>query len=777
MVAAKVAKRTKRKAAKKSKRKPNRSSESVAKRAEQNRAALQAKTRTSQDVGVAYYDLIGRGPKDKKRRRRVTRSFRAFCEAYFPKLFHLKWSKYHLTAIAKIEDAVLRGKLFAFAMPRGSGKTSLCRAAILWAALCGHCFYPLLVTATAASAGRRLESLKKMLRLSPTLAEDFPEVICAIQHLKNEPAKCRGQKFFGELTDIEWSAAKIVLPSIDLNAWPTEKPEEVEDRWISRATVLKNWKGIKTGFGAIIDVASMEGEIRGRSHTRNDGSEARPDLAVVDDPQTKRTAKSVGLTAEREEVLAGDIKYLSGPDRPIGVVIPCTVIYENDLADRILDKDRHPEYRGERSKMVDRFPEGWEKILGPPDPDESNTIKKWRMYRKIQLEDFAIGGDGAQTKFYEDHQDEMDRGFKVTWKERKGRDDASAIQHAVNLFFLDPAAFFAEAQNDPQGFRSSTGPKKITAADLLKCTNGIPRGVVPDDYDLLVGFIDVSESVLWWAVCAIRKSDFALHVVDFGTWPDQQMNYYQLSTIRQTLQRHYGRASFEAVLPEALGDLTESLTSENRWITESGTETYLDVLGIDSGWGLYAVDVYKFCRRSDQRAILQSTKGVGIKATNGWFVDPIKKPKKGAVESVSGQWKLVPTRIKTKLLRFDSNFAKSKLVGLFRLGVGSANETGFSIFQATKADLQVLVEQLTAEVSQRVKTKEREVDEFKEIPGRDNHFFDDLVGCVVLGHRKGAKFPETLTRNETSPESQSQPQSKSPKSSRRNRRRKANVKW
>ena len=39
--------------------------------------------------------------------------------------------------IAKVEQAVLRGGLFAMAMPRGSGKTTLAETACIWAMLTG----------------------------------------------------------------------------------------------------------------------------------------------------------------------------------------------------------------------------------------------------------------------------------------------------------------------------------------------------------------------------------------------------------------------------------------------------------------------------------------------------------------------------------------------------------------------------------------------------------------------------------------------------------------
>ena len=59
---------------------------------------------------------IGKPPAvaDHARRDGTRSDFQAFCEAYAPESFPLQWSPDHITAISKIEGAVLRGELFAF---------------------------------------------------------------------------------------------------------------------------------------------------------------------------------------------------------------------------------------------------------------------------------------------------------------------------------------------------------------------------------------------------------------------------------------------------------------------------------------------------------------------------------------------------------------------------------------------------------------------------------------------------------------------------------------
>jgi len=75
---------------------------------------------------------------DPARRQQASVSFRFFCETYFAAACSRAWSEDHLRVIEKIERAVKEGGLFAFAMPRGSGKTTLARLSALWAVLGGY---------------------------------------------------------------------------------------------------------------------------------------------------------------------------------------------------------------------------------------------------------------------------------------------------------------------------------------------------------------------------------------------------------------------------------------------------------------------------------------------------------------------------------------------------------------------------------------------------------------------------------------------------------------
>src|SRR5204863_429248 len=146
---------------------------------------------------------------DPARRDSCRRDFRLFCETYFSAVFALAWSPDHLKVISIIENSVLEGGLFAVAMPRGSGKTSLA-----------------------------------------TCAADF---------------------------------------------------------------------------------------------------------VLIDDPQTDESANSPQQVRKRLNTVNGAILGLAGPKKKIAGVMPITVIAKGDMADQVLDRKTHPEWQGQRIKLMPKM--------------------------------------------------------------------------------------------------------------------------------------------------------------------------------------------------------------------------------------------------------------------------------------------------------------------------------------------------------------------------------------------------------------------------------------
>jgi hypothetical protein len=342
-----------------------------------------------------------------ERKARCALDFQFFCESYFPRTFHLAWSADHIKVMQRIEQAVLRGGLFSMAMPRGSGKTTICECACIWAVLNGHREFVCLIGSDEGHAMDMLESIKMELDGNELLLADYPEVVFPIQALDGIANRCNGQLYQGNRTHIGWTAKEVVLPTM---------PGSIAS-------------------GAIIKVAGITGRIRGMKYKRSDGKTVRPSLVVLDDPQTDESARSLSQCATRESILAGAILGLSGPGKKISGIMPCTVIRPGDMADNILSRDKHPEWNGERTRMVYEFPS-----------DE----KLWTKYAELRAESLRSRGDiSLATQFYGSNRLAMDLGSRIAWPERYNHDELSAIQHAMNLKLQDQAAFFAEYQNEP----------------------------------------------------------------------------------------------------------------------------------------------------------------------------------------------------------------------------------------------------------------------------------------------------------------------------------------
>ena len=373
---------------------------------------------------------------DPDRKARAASDFRFFCESYFPLTFNLPWSPDHHKVIAKIEQAVIRGGLFAVATPRGFGKSSLCECACIWAVLFDHREFVCLIGSDEGHAMDMLDAIKMELDSNDLLAGDFPEVTFPIHCLDGIANRCSGQLYQGGRTHISWTAREVILPTMPGSP----------------------------ASGAIIKVAGITGRIRGMKYKRADGRPVRPSLVVLDDPQTDESARSLSQCAARESILAGAVLGLAGPGTKISGIMPCTVIRPGDVADTILDRDKHPEWNGERTRMVYSFP---------------TNEKLWKDYAEIRAESLRRGDAGEEaTEFYRANREAMDAGAAIAWAERFNPDELSAVQHAMNLRLRDEAAFFAEYQNEPLP-ATAAAQGELTAEQIASKFNRVARGVVP----------------------------------------------------------------------------------------------------------------------------------------------------------------------------------------------------------------------------------------------------------------------------------------------------------
>lgn len=624
------------------------------------------------------------------RRHQSERDFRFFCEAYFPLTFHLAWSPDHLKVIAKIEEAVLEGGLFAMAMPRGSGKTTICECACIWAVLNGHREFVCLIGSNEGHAMDMLDSIKTELDGNELLLADFPEVVFPIQCLDGIANRCSGQLHQGERTHIGWTAREVVLPTM---------PGSLAS-------------------GAIIKVAGITGRIRGMKFKRSDGQTVRPSLVVLDDPQTDESARSLSQCANRESILAGAVLGLAGPGKKISGIMPCTVIRPSDMADSILDRDRHPEWNGERTRMVYSFP-----------MDE----KLWARYAELRAEGLRNGDGGkAATEFYGQHCEAMDAGAKVAWPERHNYDELSAIQHAMNLKLQDEAAFFAEYQNEP--LPEETGDDDLLTADEIAAKiNNRQRAEIPIACNHLTMFIDVQQKLLFYCVCA-WEDDFTGYVVDYGSYPDQKRQYFTLRDARHTLATASPGSGLEGSIYAGLESLTQQYLSRE-WKRDDGAALKIDRCLIDANWGHSTDVVYQFCRQSSHSTILMPSHGRFVGASS----IPFSEYKRKQGDRVGLNWRIPNVRGKRAVRHvvYDTNWWKSFVHA--RLAVSMGDRGCVSLFGSKPETHRLFAEQVTAEYFVKTSGRGRTVDEWKLRPEQsDNHWLDCLVGCAVAASIQGA---------------------------------------
>lgn len=643
------------------------------------------------------------GDVNKRRVGRCRNDFKKFCQTYKPKTFSKKWSTDHLNAITRIEKSVLHGGLYAFALPRGSGKTSLCETSIEWAILYGHRRFVMLVGSDEAHAEMMLLNIRNEFENNALYLLDFPSATWPIVALEGISKRASGQLYNGKQTHINWTAKQLTMATIN--------------------------GGLSSG--ARIKIAGITGRIRGAKATTPSGDSIRPDLVVIDDPQTDESAASPTQCETRLGVLSGAILGLAGPGEKIAGFMPCTVIKKGDMADTILNTELHPDWQGHRSKMLLAMPE--DEML-------------WLEYERVRGIGLREGhGMGPATDFYKKHRKKLDKGAKVSWPERFNHDELSAIQHAMNLKIQTGATFWAEYQNEPEDEQLDT--QIVTYDDVLSKTNGLPRFRLPVDVSHVVAGVDIQEKALYYVVMGVTD-DFVGYVVDYGIFPEQPTLDIPLSKIVNSLQRKKPEMQIEGQIYWGLDVLINQVLCPWEYTRDDSTLLKIERCVIDANWGTSRNTVYQFCRMSPYAAIVMPAHGKYVGAKSIPFMDYRGKPG----ERMGANWR-IPLAQKTGEVRhvvFDANHWKSFTHTRFATAMG---ERGcYSLFGRhpqldAKKPSNVLrgdfhrgfASNIVAEYRVVTEGRGRKCDEWSIRPERpDNHWLDCMSMAGIGASMQGA---------------------------------------
>ena len=247
---------------------------------------------------------------------------------HFPERFALQSAPCHRMLADTLEDVIRKGGNYGFALPRGSAKSTWLEMGVIYAILEGFRYFVVLVGGNAEMAAGMLDRIKGELETNPSLERDYPEVIRAIKSIEGIGQRARIIKDAdGNQLSFAWTSKKITLPAV---------------------------KGFM-GAGSIVCAKGIDGNIRGLNEKLPDGSSVRPDLVLIDDPQTREDAQSPTTVAKREETIKGDLLGLAGPGKKIAALIAGTIIAKNDVMARLVDRERNPVWQGVRISMMETW--------------------------------------------------------------------------------------------------------------------------------------------------------------------------------------------------------------------------------------------------------------------------------------------------------------------------------------------------------------------------------------------------------------------------------------
>lgn len=625
------------------------------------------------------------------------RDLEKFLRTFFPKTFRLPFSNDHRKSIGKAQDSVTSGGLFAWAAPRGTGKTAIAQGTAIWSALYGLRRWVPIIGPDAGHAGRLLKNIKAELRFNDLLADHFPAVCIPIRRLEGKSIKAGGQHVNGKPTRISWGDGKLTMPSIDG----------------SRAS------------GAIMTTAGITGQIRGMSEIASDGGLIRPDFFIADDFQTHESAYSVSQCDSRLSVILSDIKELAAPGVQMAGIVLCTVIRKGDAADQLLDRKLHPEFRGERMKAMYSLPENkdW-----------------WAKYAEVLRKGLEEDEDTSKANsLYADEREVADAGAVVAWPERVKDGDVSALQSLMNVSILNPSTFEAEYQNEPKDF-SLSDLTELSPAEVARKVNGIPHGIVPLQAVKITIGIDVQKGVLFYVVVA-WEDDFTGYIIDYGAWPAQSRRTFLIHQINPTLAQAFpDRPDLEGQIYAGLDSLVNHLVGRE-WPREGDGIGYAKISRclIDGNWPEVMDVVYQFCRRSQHSAVLMPSRGAfyGARTRKG-ITDHQKRPG----ERLGHEWVIpVATRRETTHVRWDTNAWKTILHSRLTVPVGS--RTSLTLFGSNPQEHQMLADHLCAERRNEVKGPEKTVMEWTQSPQRENHLLDCVLMAAVAASVEGVRLKDS----------------------------------
>lgn len=584
-----------------------------------------------------------------------------YARTYYPHLCFRPFSPDAVHMLTSLQRAILGHGRFCVSLPRGSGKTTLILIAIMWAILYGHRRFVVVAAATQENADLLIADVVREFEENERLAADFPEVCVPFRALEGRYQRAQTQSCNGIRTKIRCKTDRLGMPEIAGSA----------------------------AAGAVLLARGLDGSIRGLKVGKQ-----RPDFLAIDDPQTRESAKSARLTAERETIIKGDLLGLAGHDRQISAVMSVTVIEPDDLSARFLDRDRYPDWMGHVGQLVYAWP---------------TAAAMWAEYEKLWRSDNQAG-DGQfknATAYYAANRAVMDAGAQVADPELYDRGfEISALQHAYDLLYSTGDSFWAEYQNSPKrrGFQLYDLAPSMVAGRV----NRLRRWEVDRAVRAAVAFTDINDEGMRWAVAGWAQ-DGTGFVLDYGKHPERGDLVRRNSTIPER----------KRAVAVGLHELKNRLARMT--LTREGKPFSLKAFGVDRGFLPEAV--HQTIRQLSAPFPVLACKGYGSTQYNPSAKSMVGKPGHFChmTESKYGQY-----------LAGNVDYFKEVSQRGFLVPPGVPGS--ISLFAAPAGSHEGFGDHICAEkLTDKGEGGRVTFWKWNEIPNANNGWFDALVGCLVLG--------------------------------------------
>ena len=641
-------------------------------RSRRNAEVINAKTAAAQEVGPLP------GVVNPDRRESCRLDLVRFALTYFASTFYIELAPYQTAMLDRFQAVILGGGREAHAVRRGGLKSTCARVAAIWAAVYGHRRFVVLVGATDDKSNEHRENFFHLMASSHLLSEDFPEVTPLILKAKQPKRQFR---LNGQLLTLhpKDDRGRIVFPDI-----PGSVSSQVH----------------------VAPFSLMATDVSGLSYIQNDGRVIRPDLLIFDDVQTPQSSTSPSQTDEREDLITKTFIGLAGLGVEMAAVMVCTVRAHQDLTERFMDRKRHPDWHGRVWKSVLRMPE---------------RMDLWDRYAALLGSgDTPKDGKAAAQDFYALNRADMDTGARVAWEHDKLPEELSALQSLMTIRAVDPEFFQREIQQEGGVVADKSGVR-LESQLLLPRLSQVDRGEVPQQASYLTAFIDSSDQVLWFMVCAWER-DFSGAIVEYGTWPDQGRQVFYKSDLARRISQEKPGASWEEAFVHAHNQLEAELLQRF---------PNLDLILKDWSDGEQKPRIQSQVLASANRPRIRPSKAFapkpGRKPVHAWG-DPQRDRQTGSywVERRSDH----PVHA-----QYDANIWKSHAAR--RLLTTPGAPSAVMLPGKDERGNRLLVEHLTSEQPKAVSYDGAHGVSWQAIPGRDNDWWDCFVGCCVAASMCG----------------------------------------